>query len=132
VLDDARYCQLKFVERFRRKGAKFDSSELPQSVAARQIRIALALVIGGVAAWPRKGKGFLISLVALLWISLEYILWWKESVGALDAAGMSFSHVRIFSRNMVGSARAFGNHHRASMGWKVLKTRLLSITGFNI
>ena len=79
------------------------SSELPQSVATRQIRVALALVIGAVAAWPGKSKGFFISLVALLWITLEYILWWKQSVGALDAAGMSFSHVRHFAYLLRGT-----------------------------
>ena len=71
------------------------SIELPQSVGARQFRIALALVVSAFALWPRRVVGLLISMVALLWITLEYILWWKKSVDVLDAADMSFANSHI-------------------------------------
>lgn len=68
------------------------SLELPQSVGARQFRIALALVVSAFALWPGRIVGLLITIVALLWITLEYILWWKKSVDVLDAADMSFAN----------------------------------------
>lgn len=69
----------------------------------RQIRIALALIICAFAMWPRKVIGSLISWVALLWITLEYILWWKTSMDVVDAAGMSFSHARHFAYLLRGT-----------------------------
>lgn len=53
--------------------------------------------------WPRKVIGSLISWVALLWITLEYILWWKTSMDVVDAAGMSFSHARHFAYLLRGT-----------------------------
>lgn len=79
------------------------SSELPQSLAMRQMRIAVALIISVLPLWPGKVMGLLISWVALLWITLEYILWWKQSVDVLDAAGMSFSNSPHFAYLLQGT-----------------------------
>lgn len=77
------------------------SSEMP--IATSKIRICLALIICAAAVRTGKVVGLLISLVALLWITLEYILWWKKSVDVLDAAGMSFSHARYFAYLLGGT-----------------------------
>jgi hypothetical protein len=50
-----------------------------------------------------KVIGLLISWVALLWITLEYILWWKKSVDVLNDDGMSFSHARHFAYLLGGT-----------------------------
>ena len=67
------------------------ATELPQSVEMQKFRIAVALVISAVAAWPRKAIGLWVSFVALMWIAFEYVLWWRGSRIAIEAAGSSFS-----------------------------------------
>ena len=68
-----------------------NANELPQNLEMVRFRITLAWVISAIAAWPRKTVGWTISFVALMWIALEYVLWWIGSRRIVEAAGSSFS-----------------------------------------
>ena len=93
-----------------------NATQLPQSLEMVRFRITLAWVISAIAAWPRKTVGWTISFVALMWIALEYVLWWIGSRRIVEAAGSSFSQTPHL---------AYFRHAR----WWDLAVLLLTIVG---
>ena len=93
-----------------------NANELPQSLEMLRFRVTLAWVISAVAAWPRRTVGWAISFVALMWIALEYVLWWIGSRRMIEAAGSSFSQTPHL---------AYFHHAR----WWDLGVLLLTIVG---
>jgi len=47
---------------------------------AIHIWIAVGLIIATLGLWSRKAAGFLISLIALLWVCFVYLWWYRETL----------------------------------------------------
>ena len=51
-------------------------------------RIAIALIVNLVSIWSLSAKGFLISTLSLLWVSIEYALWLNWSFRVEENLGI--------------------------------------------
>jgi hypothetical protein len=60
-----------------------------QSVIRRDLTIEIALIIATISLLSRKLNGFLISLIALVWVVVEYIGWYVSTRRGIVAAGFT-------------------------------------------
>jgi hypothetical protein len=52
-----------------------------------RIRIAVAHAINSTVIWPFKPKSFLISALTMLWVIIEYVLWFNWSFRVRESLG---------------------------------------------
>ncbi len=57
-------------------------------VQALNVRVGIALIVAIVGLWSRKSLGFIISMLALMYVVAEYAWWYVDSVRALEALDM--------------------------------------------
>lgn len=69
--------------------AQGGSPLIDQSMIRRDLMIELALVVAAVGGLARKVSGLLLSLVALIWVGVEYIWWFIWTKRTIAAAGLS-------------------------------------------
>lgn len=73
-------------------GATSQSTErgvlVDQSMVGMHIMIELALLVAAVGLLLRSVKGLVISIIALSWIGIEYILWFIKTQSIIKGAGL--------------------------------------------
>lgn len=62
---------------------------ISQSVIRRDLSIEIALIVAAIGMVSRKISGLLVSLIALVWVVIEYIGWYVWTKQAIVAAGLT-------------------------------------------
>ena len=70
------------------------------------IRINLALILSAVGLYFRHVKGLLISMLALIWVGIEYLSWhiWSLRIKAMAGIG-DFQSTTPYADNLYGATR---------------------------
>lgn len=63
--------------------------DIDPSVSLMHIRIGVALLIAAVCLWFRRVVGLVISVAALIWVLIEYCLWFIWSANIQREAGIT-------------------------------------------
>lgn len=66
-------------------------SAYPTQFNVMKTRIAVALIVSVVGLLFGKLRGLVISALALGWIIVEYLAWWRGSFYGIEQSGSSFS-----------------------------------------
>lgn len=62
---------------------------ISQSVIRRDLTIEMALIVAAVGVLSRKISGLLISMLALVWVFIEYLGWYVWTKQAIVGAGLT-------------------------------------------
>lgn len=73
------------VEAARQIGVTID---LNYQIPRMKTRIALALIVGVLTLWPRRRTWFVVSILALSWVVVEYVMWNIDSIRGRAEAGL--------------------------------------------
>lgn len=53
-----------------------------------RVRISAALAVTSAGIWPFRGRGFLVSVVSMAWVVVEYALWFTWSLRVRESLGI--------------------------------------------
>lgn len=71
-------------------------------VETHLLGIATGLIVSGIGLWSRKFIGFLLSFLALLWVGMNYVLWYAGTLSTMrDVEIHDFSEMPDQSQHLL-------------------------------